>query len=242
MKDRENPRSEIKELLAGGDLEKLLDKAAEIHGHYCSHVALGVRATCTAFRELGIIESTGMEEILAIVECNNCFVDGIQAISGCTLGNNALIYKDLGKTAVTFIKRNKNKAVRLVAKYDPENMKKDPEAEEAFALFDRAVKKRERLEPRERERMMRLWTKMSFDILKRPESEIFDIKVVNPEKMEYAPIFDSVKCESCGEDVMETRARTKGSKSVCVTCAGDDYWIVAGRGIHPAAKRIISEA
>ncbi len=241
MKDGKDPRREIKELLAKGELEKLLDKAAEIHGHYCSHVALGVRAAYAAFRELGITESTGMEEILAVVECNNCFVDGIQAISGCTLGNNALIYKDLGKTAVTFIKRNRNKAVRLVAKYDPEKMKKDPEAGEAFALFDRAVKKREKLAPPEKERMTELWTKMSFDILKKPESEIFDIKAAKPEIVEYAPIFESTRCESCGEYVMETRARTKDSKNVCINCANDNYWVVAGRGIHPVAKRIINE-
>jgi len=239
MQDKKDPRKEIKKLLVEGNLEKLLEKAGEIHGHYCSHVALGVRAVCAAFRELGIIESTGMEEILAIVECNNCFVDGIQAISGCTLGNNALIYKDLGKTAATFIDRKKNKAVRLVAKYDPEKMKKDPEAEEAFALFDRAVKKREILAIRERERMMELWTKLSFAILKKPESEIFDIKEVKPEKIEYAPIFESVRCAVCGEDTMETRARMKDSKPLCITCAGDNYRVVAGRGIHEVAERII---
>ncbi|MCL4502615.1 MAG: FmdE family protein [Deltaproteobacteria bacterium] len=39
--------------------------------------------------------------MVAIVECNNCFTDGIQAVTGCTFGNNALIFQDLGKTAVT---------------------------------------------------------------------------------------------------------------------------------------------
>ena len=241
MKNRKDPRREIKELLAKSDLEKLLDKAAEIHGHYCSHVALGVRATYVAFRELGIIESTGMEEILAVVECNNCFVDGVQAISGCTLGNNALIYKDLGKTAVTFIKRNEGKAVRIVAKYDPEKMEKDPGAKEAMALFDRAVKKREKLAPREKEQMMELWTKLSFAILKKPEDEVFTVKIVRPEVMEYAPIFESIKCSVCGEDVMETRIGMKEKKPICLSCSGDNYWVVAGRGIHPVAKRVIND-
>ena len=241
MKEKKDPRRKIKELLAKGDLVKLLDKAAEIHGHYCSHVALGVRATCTAFRELGIIESTGMEEILAIVECNNCFVDGIQAISGCTLGNNALIYKDLGKTAVTFIKRNENKAVRVACKYNAEEMDKDPEGREAMELFDRAVKKREKLAPRERERMMELWTKLSFAILEKPENKVLDIKEVKPLVMEYAPIFESIQCSVCGEDTMETRIRMKEKNPVCLDCAGDNYYVVAGRGVHPVAKRIINE-
>ena len=241
MESKKDPRKKIKELLAKGDLEKLLDKAAEIHGHYCSHVALGVRATYAAFRELGIIESTGMEEILAVVECNNCFLDGVQAISGCTLGNNALIYKDLGKTAATFIKRSEGKAVRIVAKYNPEKMEKNPDAKEAMALFDRAVKKREKLAPREKERMMELWTELSFAILKKPEDEIFTVKIVKPEVMEYAPIFESIKCSVCGEDIMETRIGMKEKKPICLSCSGDNYWVVAGRGIHPVAKRTIND-
>ena len=237
MENKEDPRKAIKELLAKGDLEKLLDKAAEIHGHYCSHVALGVRAICAAFRELGIIESTGMEEILAVVECNNCFVDGIQAISGCTLGNNALIYKDLGKTAATFINRKDGKAVRVIVKYDPEKMMQDPQAKEAMDLFDRAVKKREKLAAGERTRMMELWTKMSFAVLRKPECEVFDMKVVEPQNLAYAPIFESIKCSVCQENVMETRIRMKEGKPVCIPCASDEYWMVAGRGIHPVEKR-----
>lgn len=241
MENKKNPRKKIKALLAEGDLEGLLDKAAEIHGHYCSYVALGVKATYAAFRELGIVESSGMEEILAVVECNNCFVDGIQAVSGCTFGNNALIYKDMGKTAVTFIDRKKGKAVRVIVKYDPETTGKDPVEKEAMDLFDRAVKKREKLIPQESARMMELWTNLSFSILKKPESEVFDIKEVNLQVMEYAPIFESVKCSVCGEKVMETRIRMKNNDLMCLECAGDDYWVVAGRGIHPVSKRIINE-
>lgn len=54
--------------------------------------------------QLGIdlYQSDGMEELIAVVEIDACFADGIQAVSGCTLGNNSLIYRDLGRTAVTF--------------------------------------------------------------------------------------------------------------------------------------------
>ena len=237
MQNKKDPRGEIKGLLAKGDLEKLLDKSGEIHGHYCSHMALGVMATYIAFKKLGIADSTGMEEILAIVECNNCFVDGIQGVSGCTLGNNALIYKDFGKTAVTFINRKTNKAVRLVSKYSAPDASKDPEAAEAMTLFDRAVKKREKLAPPEMERMKELWTKMSFAMLSKPENELFDVTFVDPETIAYAPIFDSIQCSVCGESAMETRVRIKGNKNVCIPCASEEYWMVAGRGIHPVDKK-----
>jgi len=236
MDKQKDPRHEIKTMLAKGDLEGLLGKAGEIHGHYCSHVALGVMAVYAGFKKIEILDSTGMEEILAIVECNNCFVDGIQGISGCTLGNNALIYKDLGKTAVTFINRKTNKAVRLFVKYSLEN-NKDPEAEEAQSLFERAIKRREKLPQEEMKRMKELWAKMSFAILVKPIEEMFEIKFVEPETISYAPIYESVKCVSCGENAMETRAGFKDTKPVCITCSGSDYWMVAGRGIHPVGKK-----
>ncbi|TDA32815.1 MAG: hypothetical protein DSO02_03405 [Hadesarchaea archaeon] len=30
------------------------------------------------------------ERLLALVECNSCFTDGVQVATGCTLGNNCL--------------------------------------------------------------------------------------------------------------------------------------------------------
>jgi len=107
----ESPREEIERLIRKGDLEALLRKAAEIHGHFCSYLACGVKAGYIAVKELGI-ESTGMEEVIAIVETNNCFSDGVQIITGCTFGNNGLIYKDFGKTAVTAAKRD-GTAIRI---------------------------------------------------------------------------------------------------------------------------------
>lgn len=233
MENKKDPRETVKKLLAAGDLEKLLDRAAEMHGHYCSYLALGVKAVYVAFKRLGITKNTGMEGIMAIVECNNCFVDGIQALSGCTLGNNALIYKDLGKTAVTFFRRKEKEGLRISVKLSSEQMKDNPDAEEALALFDRAVKKREKLTPQEQEHMKELWTKMSFDVLLKPEDDVFDMKKVEPEILEYAPVFESIRCSVCGEAVMETRIRMRKNSPICISCMNDTYWMVAGRGIHP---------
>ena len=42
---------------------------------------------------------------MAIVEVNNRFVDGVQVATGCTLGNNSLIYADIGKNVLTVFRR-----------------------------------------------------------------------------------------------------------------------------------------
>jgi len=191
-----NPRKIIEDLIIQDNLKGLIDKAAEIHGHYCPGLALGVKASYIACKRLDIVHTNGMEKIMAIVECNNCFVDGIQVISGCTLGNNALVYKDLGKTAVTFHRRGENTGLRLVAK----NLSN--------------------------------WKKRAYRILELPEDEIFKLDTVEISPIEYAPIFNSVECSVCGENVMETRIRMREYKPICISCANEDYWMIDGKGIH----------
>ena len=94
--DRRHPRRILQKLLLSGNIEQLLELAGMLHGHYCPGLTLGVKAVEAAFGRLGITDNTGMEEIMAVIEGNSCMADGIQFASGCTLGNNALAYKDLG--------------------------------------------------------------------------------------------------------------------------------------------------
>ncbi|MGD2148734.1 MAG: FmdE family protein, partial [Anaerolineae bacterium] len=61
----ENPREPIEAMIREGDLEGLLKKAGELHGHFCPYVALGVRAGYTALTALGIEHNLGMEEVIA---------------------------------------------------------------------------------------------------------------------------------------------------------------------------------
>lgn len=227
----QDPRKEIKELLRAGDLKGLLVRSASLHGHYCPGLAFGVKAGYAALKRLGF-ENTGMEELVAVVECNNCFVDGVQMSTGCSLGNNALIYRDLGKTAVTVMSRRANAAVRLVLK--PRNWDSEdapPKEREARRLFNLVVRERSD-DPEASARMQELWTELSFETVEKPEDELFFIRQVPPEFPAYAPIFDSATCSVCGEQFMETRGRLVAGKPACLACAGGERWALAGRGIH----------
>lgn len=226
-----NPRQEIRQLLLDGELEKLLEMTGMLHGHYCPGVSLGVKAVYIAFKELGITDNTGMEEIMAVVECNNCFVDGVQFASGCSLGNNALVYKDLGKAAATFYKRGSSDAVRVCAKSFDLDTEPDDEKQEADALFERAVKKREKLSDTEQKRMKELWIKRSFAVVNAPDTDIFTITRTNAPVFAFAPIFDSQTCSVCGDKVMETRTHLQNGKPVCIPCAKAEYQMVVGQGI-----------
>jgi formylmethanofuran dehydrogenase subunit E len=226
------PRAPIEAMILQGDLEGLLCKAGELHGHFCPFVALGVRAGYLALTALGIEHDLGMEEVLAIVETNNCFSDGIQVVTGCTFANNALIYRDLGKTAVTVARRD-GRAVRVTLRADYGD-RFDARYPEAAALFAKIVRERQQPTPQEQTRLMDLWAEASAGQLDVPTDELFRVQHQQIEVPAYAPIFASATCAVCGESVMESRARMLDGGPACITCASAATYQLDGSGIRVA--------
>ncbi|RLF21555.1 MAG: formylmethanofuran dehydrogenase [Thermoprotei archaeon] len=181
--DVSHPRREIEKLIEKGDLKALLYKAGELHGHLCPYLAYGVMAGYIAMRELNV-RSTGMEEIVAIVETNNCFCDGVQIVTGCTFGNNALIFRDVGKTAVTVAKRD-GTAIRIVL--DPDFEKTRPEEyPEAYRLWNKIVVRREKATKEEHEKLMKLFAEIAIKELNQPFDKVFRISRMKIKVPEYA--------------------------------------------------------
>ena len=231
------PREQLRRMIAERDVQGLLNRTAEIHGHYCPGMSAGVKASCIGYERLGITDHQGMEDVMAVVECNNCFVDGIQAVSGCTFGNNAMIYRDLGKTAVSFFRRGQDKGVRIALKdFFPRGEEWEAK-DEADRLFEKAVKERKELTSEEHERFMELWKEAAFRLMECPDEEVFSIREVTPQAPEYAPILESIECSECGESVMETRIRMRNGQPVCMSCADERHWLVDGSGIKMSGQR-----
>ena len=234
----QNPRASIHAMIRQGDLESLLKKAGELHGHFCPFVALGVRAGVIGLRRLDIEVNLGMEEVIAIVETNNCFSDGIQMTTGCSFANNALIYRDLGKTTVTIATRD-GEAVRIAvrADYRASFNERYPEAQ---ALFDKIVTNREEPTPQERSRLSELWAQTSYEQLSVPERELFTITRKQIDLPPYAPIMASAICSACGESVMESKARLQDGEPVCLACADAGYYELDGSGISVSTQEAVS--
>jgi len=228
---KESPRQEIEAAIAGGDLHKLLLLNGMLHGHYCPGLSTGVKAAARAVKELRV-SSTGMEEVVAIVETNSCFSDGIQMVTGCSFGNNALIYRDYGKTAVTLARRT-GEAIRVAAKAGSSPLDRYPEAAE---LFRKVVQER-RGTDEDNQELRRLWIEIAFNMLDIPDEELFSISRVNIEVPAYARIFTSVKCSLCGENIMESRVRMKEGNPVCLPCSGQEYYQLAGDGLSLITHR-----
>ena len=213
----------------------LVERAKEFHGHICPFLVLGLRASEIAMERLGVgraseAETVG-EEVLAIVECNNCFTDGVQIATGCTLGNNSLIYLDLGKNAVTLVRRGDWRGVRVYVDFD--KLRNAYFSEGALRLFERVVVKREGTSE-DWERLRRLWTEIGLSLANAPE-DLFRVEDVRVVEIERAPIFESVRCDGCGELVMATRVREVDGKRLCLNCVGECEAVV-GRGIVSGFK------
>jgi formylmethanofuran dehydrogenase subunit E len=227
-----NPRAGFIDAVRKNDAATCLVKTAEIHGHYCPGSALGVMASLYGLGLLGINagDSDGvMENLLAIVEINACFADGIQAVSGCTLGNNALIYRDIGKLAVTFAVRGNEEGIRVMVR--PEFARHIAEAvPEFYPLMEKVILKRSGT-PDDLKHFRKTGRDAAFALISLPFDVLFEARAVVPDIPPYAPIADTGICPECNEPVMTSKIRRHGSrKGTCLMCSGG-YFEVEGRGI-----------
>lgn len=222
-------RRELEGMIEAGNLRGILARAGELHGHLCGFVGYGVLAGCHGLMRLGVLGHRGMEDVVAIVETNSCFSDGVQVATGCTFGNNCLIYRDYGKTAVTLATRN-GRAVRLALDPDFQEsvFRQHPEA---GALFQKLVGRREPGTAEERQRLMEQFEAIAFSALDLPPETVFRIREGTIQVPDYAPIFASVRCRACGENVMEPKARARDGGHLCIPCAGSPYAELNGGGI-----------
>ncbi|MEM2321340.1 MAG: TraR/DksA C4-type zinc finger protein, partial [Candidatus Bathyarchaeia archaeon] len=104
---------------------------------------------------------------------------------------------------------------------------------EAMELFEKVVVRREGSRE-DNERLRKMWSEIGLLMANAPE-ELFEIEEVDVAEIERAPIFESVRCEICGELAMKTRVRTVNGKTICLSCLGGCEAIV-GRGIVPNFK------
>jgi len=210
-------RLEIDKKIEENDLSGLLYLTGLIHGHHCIGSAMGVIAAHYAMKAMDIKENTGMEHIIAVVETNNCFADGVQLVTGCSFGNNSMVYRDFGKTAFSLVKRN-GEGIRLCTKPDLGDLLKDkrPEA----INFVNIINNREAT-PEEEAKVMQLNKEHCYSVLSIPAEKIFNVEKVKLSLPEYSRILGSNICPVCGEKYMETKAVSKDGKLLCGRCGGE---------------------
>jgi formylmethanofuran dehydrogenase subunit E len=225
---RKDPRKEIRNNIAKDQTKVLMMKAAQMHGHYCPGLAMGIMAATYAVNYLKK-DSDGMEDLLAITETNNCFSDGVQFVTGCSFGNNALIFKDIGKTAFTLTARD-GEAVRIIARNDARETirKRFPEHNE---LYKRVVAEKDH-DPEMIAKYKNEALKRAFGTLEIPFEELFKAEEVKVDIPDYAPSHESFICDKCGEIFMASRLVKSEPGNLCYTCSKINIPELTGDGIH----------
>lgn len=169
------------------DAKDLMKRAVEFHGHACPGVALGVLVS-KYILEHGNDFSVD-EEIVAVVENDNCSVDAIQALIGATFGKGNLIFLDYGKNNYTFYNRTNKKAIKFSL--------------ELRDFGDKELTKEERI----------------VKLLSSNPKKIFKIEKVEFNPPQRAQIHQSIICDRCGEPAMSTKIKKFKNKRYCIPCS-----------------------
>ncbi len=168
------------------EAKELMEKAARFHGHICPGLAIGVLAA-KYILEHGYKYSPN-EELVAIVDNDNCSVDALQAILGTTFGKGNLVHQDYGKMNYYFYDRRIQKGVKMIIK--------------KWDYRDKKLTKDE---------------KIQFLLNSKPEN-IFNVYEIEYNPPGLALIEESVPCEICGELVQNSRLMTYNNSDMCIPC------------------------
>lgn len=188
---------------------KRFEDVVVFHGHICPGLALGYRVSMFALKELG--ERANDEELVAIVENNSCAVDAVQVITGCTFGKGNLIFKDYGKQVYTFIKRPSGDGIRISVEFkSPEETDEEKHMWDRYMRGDRSEDVLKTVHNRRSKKIDMIMSASDDELLKVTKG-----KMNLPEE---AKIYPGLRCTSCGEKMMEPRARIKDGKIVCIPC------------------------
>ncbi|MDR2117829.1 MAG: FmdE family protein [Planctomycetaceae bacterium] len=181
-----------------------IDGVIAFHGHHCPGLTFGMRIGDWVLNEFGHATD---EEIVAVVETDNCSVDAIQYLVGCTFGKGNLVFLDYGKNAYSFFRRSDDKSCRLIMR---------------GGLLQDLREQQEKLNANDIAGRKQIHQQMIDRILQADFEKIFSISHAQIPMPETARIHPSQRCDCCGELVMATRLLNDpvltGGKNLCIPC------------------------
>lgn len=189
---------------------EVLEAARCFHGHWCPGLATGIRIAEMALMEVG---ASTDEEIIAIAECDNCAVDAVQFLTGCTVGKGNLRVENVGKTAFRFYRRRDGKAVRIIRKPRPAGGEEDP----ALALLREKYVAGTLSSEEERHHAL-LRERQCDSIMDAELGDFLECRNCDTPLPPRALMTGSLICGACGEEVMETRTRNFRGEVLCLPC------------------------
>ena len=186
------------------DFKPLLDIASSDHKHICPRQILGVRLGLKGMAVLGFEVALRHKHLLVISETDGCFIDGLIAVTKCTVGHRRLRVEDYGKIAATFVNVKTGQAIRIAPTLDVReeaNLYAPEEKRHYFAQLK------------------------AYQIM--PDVELMHAQEVALNFSLDELISHSgkrVNCERCGEEIINEREVIIEGKIYCKSCAGGGYY------------------
>ena len=190
--------------IANPKLGEMLAQTAAMHKHLCPRQVLGVRMGLYAAEVLSLDAPQKDKRIIAFVESDGCFADGVSAATGCTLGHRTMRLVDYGKVAATFVDSKTGRAVRLAPKAGVRKLAAEvaPDASNRWKGQLDAYQKI-----------------ANEDLLEVREVEMnLDVQAI------VGKPGNRVNCAKCGEEILNQREVLRDGEMLCLSCAGDSYW------------------
>jgi formylmethanofuran dehydrogenase subunit E len=186
------------------EIAAILSQAAALHQQACPRMALGVRMGLHAGELLGLPFSED-KRLLAIVETDGCFLDGVAAAVRCTPGRRTLRVEDYGKVAATFVDVLSSRSIRLV-----------PAPGCRLRALEYAPEAADQ------------WEGQLLGYQRMPAEELFTVTEVELAVPGLALLGDPAQkavCSSCGEEIINGREISAGGQAYCRGCAGLAYYL-----------------
>jgi formylmethanofuran dehydrogenase subunit E len=189
------------------ELSDLLSTSAARHSHLCPRQVLGVRMGLAGLALFDIPRPNTKKHLLVISETDGCFVDGIEAATGATVGHRTLRILDYGKVAATFVDTRSAQAFRLAPCLDIRLRARDYSPGETRHYFTQLL---------------------GYQVM--PDHELFtctQVMLNQPLEAILSQPGMRVSCAYCGEEIINERQVSLGGVLLCRTCAGEGYYTPA---------------
>ncbi len=185
-------------------LQEALARASALHKRLCPRQVLGVRMGLYAAELFPFELPQRNKRLLAFVETDGCFADGLSVATGCSIGHRTMRLVDYGKVAVTFVDTHDGRAIRLSPMPDA----RARAAATASAAANRWEAQLQAYQIIENKDMFRLQAvQLNLDLN----------AIVGKPGMR-------VNCSACGEEILNQRGIVNDGQTMCPSCAGESYW------------------
>jgi formylmethanofuran dehydrogenase subunit E len=141
------------------------------------------------------------------VETDGCFVDGVEAVAGVSVGRRTLRVEDYGKMAATFVDVKTERALRVAPQADVRERARDYAPEQTRRYFA----------------MLHGYQRM-------PDAELLSfewVQLAKPIAVIVSRAGARAKCDSCGEEIINEREVVGADVTLCRSCAGGGYYSVS---------------